>query len=343
MLGAYAARAGAGYDAKTLAFDGGGITALAWSLDGKYIAACAMGGACRVWDASSGTALATGPGIGPTEQQTDAIGFTSDGRSIVMPVEGGIRVWDWSRGQATREIAFPPEFAHEGTGRDAFHRCGAQHVLVETTGDQDHNWALTLDGKDFHVLQATPLPSFGLDPACLPGQEAVIVPEGGDDPGPVVSLSNGQLLRPLKPEFGEEPVDPSMHITAVAVSPDGKTIAMGANIPSETELPNGSFISPKAPFDVRLVSWPAGKDIGGIFPGSNYVFTLSFSPDSRFLAAELDQQVEVEQIDPPGQPLALTSPSEWFTPIAFSPSQNVLAVGEGTRVLLFDMFQLFQH
>ncbi len=342
MFGGSGAIAGVAYNPRTLVFDDGGITSLAWSLDGKYIAACAMGGACRVWDASSGTALATAPGIGPTEQQTDAIGFTLDGRSILMPVEGGILVWDWSLGQTARKIAFPPELAQAGTGQDAFHRCGRQHVLVETTGDQNHNWALTLDDRDFHVRQVTPLPAFGLDPTCLPDALAMVAPVDGSDPGSVISLSDGHVIRKLLPKFNEKPYDPYMSITAVAAAPDGKLIAMGAELEDDVKQPDGSFVRVQAPAAVRLLSWPADTDIAGLF-ADTYVFTLSFSPDSRFLAAALDQQVGVEELDPPEQPRALTAPSDGFSPVAFSPVQNVLAVGRGAGVLLFDMAKVFNH
>jgi len=335
------ALAGLAYNPKTLVFDGGGVTMLAWSPDGKYVGACAMGGACRVWDAASGNVLATAPGLGPGVQQTDGITFSRDGKALVLPDDGALLVWPWSAGTATHEVTFPPPY-NSFKNFQGFRRCGPNGSLIESTGDDLHSWALTLDDQDFHVRHATPLPPFGIDPACLRSSLEMVFPGGGNDPGEVIGLADGHVIGKLLPQFAEQPAEPHMEITSVAAAPDGKLIAMGADIPSETELPDGSFISPKAPFGVRLLSWPGDKDIAGIFPGSTYVFTLSFSYDSRYLAAALDQQVGVVQISPPARPRALTAPSEGYSPVAFSPVKDILAVGGGEGVLLFDMTNVFQ-
>jgi len=311
-------------------------------LDGKYVAACAMGGDCRVWDAASGKILGTAPGLGPSVEQTDGIAFSRDGKTLVLPGDGSLVVWPWAAGTAAHEVNFVAPY-NGFKNFQGFRHCGPDGSLVEATGDDFHSWALALDDEDFQVRHATRLPPFGIDPACLPDTPAMAVPGNGSDPGTVVSLDDGRVIGKLFPKFDEQPEDPNMSITAVAAAPDGKLIAMGANIPSETELPDGSFISPKAPFDVRLLSWPAGEDIAGIFPGSSYVFTMSFSHDSRYLAAALDQQVGVVQLSPPARPRALTAPSDGFVPIAFSPKENLLAVGVGSAVLLFDMAEVFQH
>ncbi len=340
VLGGNSAIAGVAYNSKNLVLEGGDVTMLAWSPDGKYFGACAMGGACRVWDAASATVLPTAPGLGPGLQQTDGIAFSKDGKALVLPDDGALLIWLWSSGMASHEVTFPAPY-NSFKNFQGFRRCGPTGSLIESTGDDFHSWALTLDDPDFHVRHGTPLPPFGIDPACLRSSSAKVFPGGGKDPGEVISLGDGQVIGKLLTQFDEQPAEPHIEITSVAAAPDGKLIAMGAGIPSETELPDGTFISPKAPFGVRLLSWPADKDIAGIFPGSTYVFTLSFSYDSRYLAAALDQQVSVVQISPPARPRALTAPSDGYSPVAFSPVQDILAVGGGEGAMLFDMTQVF--
>ncbi len=313
VLGGNSAIAGVAYNSKNLVLEGGDVTMLAWSPDGKYFGACAMGGACRVWDAASATVLPTAPGLGPGLQQTDGIAFSKDGKALVLPDDGALLIWLWSSGMASHEVTFPAPY-NSFKNFQGFRRCGPTGSLI---------------------------PPFGIDPACLRSSSAKVFPGGGKDPGEVISLGDGQVIGKLLTQFDEQPAEPHIEITSVAAAPDGKLIAMGAGIPSETELPDGTFISPKAPFGVRLLSWPADKDIAGIFPGSTYVFTLSFSYDSRYLAAALDQQVSVVQISPPARPRALTAPSDGYSPVAFSPVQDILAVGGGEGAMLFDMTQVF--
>jgi WD40 repeat protein len=342
-LGCRAALAAEPFAPKTLAFSGAGITSLAWSPDGTYLAACAMGGACRVWDAASGETRATMQGIGPGIEETDIIAFSQNGQSLVLPDNGGMQAWDWPTAGPLRHIAFPPPYdADYGLASTGFPYCGRAGPLIETATDAGHahQWAFTLDPNTFHLVRAIAIPRFSLHLACLPGA-GLIAPDGGATPAQLLGLQDGRVTQQINATFHETPVTPDFQTTAVAAAPNGKLIAVGAELEDEAKLPDGSWVSVTAPFSVRLVSWPANQDEGGLFPNNTYVFTLSFSPDSRYLAASLNHQVAVQPLSPGGAAEFLTAPDDGYTPIMFSPRQNILAVGAGNRVLLFDMKNVF--
>jgi WD40 repeat protein len=140
VLAGQPALAGFAHNPKNLVFDGGGVTMLAWSPDGKYVAACTMGGACRLWDAASGNILATAPGLGPSVEQTDGIAFSTDGKALVLPDDGALLIWPRTAGTATHEVTFPAPY-NSSENFQGFRHCGPNGSLIESIGDDFHSLA----------------------------------------------------------------------------------------------------------------------------------------------------------------------------------------------------------
>jgi WD40 repeat protein len=106
-----------GHEVLTLAGGEVGVTALAYSPDGRRLAVAYLSGFVRVWDAADGREVFATRG-GAAGELSDVV-YTPDGRRIATGGRGGVRIWDAGTGHEllwlgpasrdARVLAFSPD------------------------------------------------------------------------------------------------------------------------------------------------------------------------------------------------------------------------------------------
>ncbi len=146
------------------------------------------------------------------------------------------------------------------------------------------------------------------------------------------SLSVWDVADPSHPrQRGQLAEQPGRDPSAMAASPDGRTIALA------TWAPDGSLVTL---WDLTDVAQPRqlGTLPGGMSP------TLAFSPDGRTVGVGNDDDVELWDISDPAAPHALGPPLAGRGPVTFAPGGRLLATHDkGTQnqnaFVLWDLTQ----
>ncbi len=87
------------------------IQTLAFSSDGRYLAAGSFDGKVRVWDLSSGPFARV---VGAHGNTVEALRFSLDGRSLISAGRDGvIRSWDVARGQELAKLEHPNQLTRD--------------------------------------------------------------------------------------------------------------------------------------------------------------------------------------------------------------------------------------
>ena len=232
----------------TLPSHGSRVSALALSLDGKRIATAGADGRAKLWDVTSGEEL---PMRFPSKDYILALAFSPDGQRLATTsVDGTARVWDVSMRSAAEVVmtlpvpeAYGVMFSHRG------------QLLAIASNKETEVWNLA-SGQEFHysdwgALNFTPDDS-GL--AIVTGRQGVkmkrMMAGGGELPHPscnaagnlqwvdfssdwseiVISDSDWNVKVCHKATGRESRLHTSDTLTATnigAMSPDGKTVALG--------------------------------------------------------------------------------------------------------------------
>jgi len=266
------------------------ILGTALSTDGKRAALVDARGVLHVWDPASGKVWCriSEPPVG--EGQAD---FSPDGKVLVVKhADHVIRIWDTMTGKMRCSLPrfgttrFPHPHAFSADGR----------VVATAPSSQDNSFIRLWDaatGKELGKLAWEDMTS----PTCLafsPAGKYLVaahIREGLEARGRsdgigirLWDLATGRELRRFQ--------TPTRELRALAISPDGKTLAAGAN-------------------DTVLLWELASGKARGRFPGhQEWVWSVAFSPSGRLLASgSLDHTAlvwDVTGICPDGQLLCRT-------------------------------------
>ena len=283
-------------------FRPGGTTrpALAFSPDGKRIAAASLEPGTVVWDSATGRGAGVLTGQGHDVRD---MAFGPDGHLLALSADGALVSWDMSRDGRTTLCRIPEE--------------ALAGLLLSPDG------RLLLGVKD-RQLQLWDVPA-GRSCADLPGQwigtavfscDARYLAYSTDDY--VVHLWDVQAGAEACVLRGH-----SQHVEAMAFSPDGKRLASGASYPDDS---------------ARLWSVPAGEEVAVLRGHRNTVRTVAFSPDGKRLAScSLDETARLWDAGAGTLVAVLKGHTDAVRHTAFSPDGERLATAsrDGT-VRLWD-------
>lgn len=294
--------------ARTLDPDGGNITSVAFSSDGKLLATAASFHTIKLWDVASGTYLRTLSG----DPATNWVAFSPDGH--LMAASGGawgsgvqeVALWDVASGNVVRILAHaksvgPVTFSPDG-------RLVAS--TIGTIGDSEAALKMWDVGS-------------GNEIRTLPGYAGPVVfsPDGkllataNKDAINLLDVSTGNTLRtlPARMSLGEDP--------SIAFSPDSHMLA------------DAPVLDERGESTIRLWDVTSGSPLRTFAVSARGV---AFSPDNHVLASgHGDNTIKLWDVASGRLLRTLSGHKDPVNCVIFSPDGRVLASGsiDGTARL----------
>jgi WD40 repeat protein len=276
------------------------ITSIALSPDGKLLAAALEDYSTKIWSVPSGILQSTLEDLRPRDGwyylQEFSIAFSPDSQSLLMAGADSIGVWDVGKSTLVNS------------------------AKIKSQGYEDI--ALSPEGKSLAVIEGPNVNLMQLSDGSLDSSEELMQSNGSlafspDGSTLLVSMFDRTArLWPLNDQGSKKTfeTDTKEYVRAIAFSPDGQMLAMEETYTGKVELRQAG--------DGALI-W--SKQIGT----TSGFGSLGFSPDGKILAAALNDQIRLFQVDD-GKPLMLLKGGFG---VSFSPDGTMLAGGDSNKSL----------
>ena len=265
------------------------------------------------------------------------IAFPSDGKTLVTATHDAVlRLWDRETGQEIRRFVPPadasakaPVPVHlymQGLTRAAMSKDGKVLAVVLPS-----NVVQLWDVETGKALCQAKSPMNGVGAmAFTPNGKTLAIRGVTDRVCYLHETETGKEIRKLKPVppggMGGNISGGAADGTGLAISPDGKTIA----------LPELEFNNQKVQGSVTLFELESGKQIRRIEPPSHGIASIAFSPDGKMLVFNTHMGIYIKDADT-GKEIRQVKSFFGANVIAFAPDGQTLAVkGRDHLVRLFD-------
>jgi WD40 repeat protein len=274
------------------------VTRIDFSPDGKTLASVATDGTIRLWDVATGKETSK---LAPLQGDLDPlVKFSPDGKMLVSKDGGNVRLWDVATGKELRKLQEAGGNPQLGVGGAGGKPGGSAPVDV----------AFSPDGKTVAVGNV--------------GSINLWETRTGKKVQEIV-LPTEKITFPI----GAQTI--ALTVSAVAFSPDGKTLAAAVDTGKMTYETRG----------IHLYECDTGKKTGELV-GSNrqqMIFSLAFSPDGKTLAST-GRGATIQFWDPArGKEIVRGGDGNemWVEAVAFSPDGKTIAsAGRDNTITLWE-------
>lgn len=278
------------------------VMSVAFSPDGKFVAAGATNGQLCLWNATTGTLVLTYP----VNSWLYSIDFSPDGKLLACgSYDRAVRLWNVQTGQIFKILQ-----GHEGEVRSvAFSPDGK--LLASGSYDQKiYIWDIQT-GQMLRNLQGH---TGGIRSAVF-SPDGLMLASGSYDPKIYLwDIQTGQILKVLQGHTDQ--------VRSLAFGPDGRLLASGSE-------------------DYSVILWDiqTGQIIRRLQGHTGGVWSVAFAADGKILASgSYDRNIRIWDIQTGSILQTLQGHGRWITSVDFSPDGTMLLSGsEDQSVRLWEV------
>jgi sugar lactone lactonase YvrE len=268
-----------------------GFNSVAFSPDGRTLAASCVNGTIILWDASEGSEIRTLQGH---LYFASSVAFSPDGRTLATgSYDGTIKLWDVVDGREMRTL--------QGHSDDISCVAFSPDGRILASGSQDNNTVWLWDaasGSEIQILQGHYM---GVSSVAFSPDGRTLATGSYDDTIKLWDAVSGNEIRTLQGH--------SSGVWSLAFSPDGRILASGSDDKT-----------------IKLWNAASGNEVLTLRGHSDTVTSVAFSADGRILASgSWEGKIKLWEVARGSEMQTLQGHYITVSSVAFSPDGRTLA------------------